>query len=95
MLPPQLSANLAPPMRTYKSPVKGSDIKEFKQTVLYAHCLRTPYKNELLNYYGKEKCTKKTIQKVQEIFESRQVLITSYYFVNDYSLWLHSQEVND
>ena len=49
--------------------VKGSDIKEFKQTVLYAHCLRTPYKNELLNYYGKEKCTKKTIQKVQEIFE--------------------------
>ena len=43
----------------------GSDIKEFKQTLLYAYTKDTKYYNELLKYYGKEDYD---IDKVKEIF---------------------------
>ncbi len=49
--------------------VKGSDIKEGKETLLFAHCLRTPYAAEIQKYYGQEKVTSSMIQKVQTIFE--------------------------
>lgn len=49
--------------------VKGSDIKEFKQTILYAHILKTKYKEELLKYYGKEDIKEENIKKVQELFK--------------------------
>lgn len=43
-----------------------SDIEEFKQTILYSYAIRTPYKDELLKYYGK-KTGKKELEKVREI----------------------------
>lgn len=49
--------------------VKGSDIKEFKQTILYSHIIQTDYKDELLKYYGNEDITEKNIIKVQELFK--------------------------
>ena len=49
--------------------VKGSDIREFKQTILYSHILNTEYKDELLKVYGKEELTEDTITKVQELFK--------------------------
>ena len=49
--------------------VKGSDIKEFKQTILYSHILKTDYKTELLKLYGKDDLTEDNIQKVQDLFK--------------------------
>ena len=34
--------------------VKGSDIREAKQTILYAYTYNSGYKDELMKYYGKE-----------------------------------------
>ena len=45
--------------------VVGSDIKEFKQTILYSHIMTTEYKDELLKYYGKENTT----EEVRELFK--------------------------
>ncbi len=47
--------------------VIGSDIKEYKQTILYAHACRTSYQKELEKYYGKGKITKRKVQKVRDI----------------------------
>ncbi len=44
----------------------GSDIKEFKQTILYAYTKKTPYYNDLLKEYGNPHYD---IKKVQSIFE--------------------------
>ena len=49
--------------------VKGSDIKEFKQTILYSHILNTEYKDELLEYYGKEDINEENVNRVQELFK--------------------------
>ena len=49
--------------------VKGSDIKEFKQTILYAHVSETKYYDELLKYYGKDNLSDNTIKKVQDLLE--------------------------
>ena len=43
----------------------GSDIREFKQTLLYAHIKETKYYDKLLKYYGKEEFD---IDKVRELF---------------------------
>ena len=52
--------------------VIGSDIKEFKQTILYSFTMKNEkYKNELLKYYGKE-----NINEV-EINETRRIKIIS------------------
>lgn len=48
--------------------VKASDIKEFKQTILYSYTLNTSYKDELLKYYGNENINDEIINKVQDIF---------------------------
>lgn len=45
-----------------------SDIEEFKQTILYSYTINTPYKEELLKYYGK-KTGKKELETVRQIFE--------------------------
>lgn len=47
----------------------NSDIEEYKQTILYAHAVKTKYKDELLKYYGKNDLSKKQINKVKDIFE--------------------------
>ena len=49
--------------------VKGTDIKEFKQTVLYSHIINTEYKDELMKYYGKNDISEENIVKVQELFK--------------------------
>lgn len=43
----------------------GSDIREFKQTLLYAHIKETSYYEELLKYYGKEDFD---VEKVKQLF---------------------------
>lgn len=52
--------------------VKGSDIKEFKQTLLFSHICTTEYKEELLKYYGNSSLTEKSIEKVKELFEKSE-----------------------
>ena len=49
--------------------VVGSDIKEFKQTILYAYISGTRYKDELLKYYGKDKLNDKIVKRVRKLFE--------------------------
>ena len=44
----------------------GNDIREFKQTLLYAYTKNTPYYKDLLKEYGKENYN---LDKVQKIFE--------------------------
>ena len=48
--------------------VIGSDIKEFKQTILYSHISKTNYLNELEKYYGKD-IDENSINKVRELFK--------------------------
>ena len=50
--------------------VIGSDIKEFKQTILYSYTMNNEkYKNELLKYYGKENITDVEINETRRIFK--------------------------
>ena len=49
--------------------VNGSDIREFKQTILYSHVSTTSYKDQLLKYYGSNSVTSETIKEVQRILE--------------------------
>ena len=50
--------------------VIGSDIKEFKQTILYSYVMKDEkYKNELLKYYGKENITSDEINETRRIFK--------------------------
>lgn len=48
--------------------VKGSDIREFKQTILYSHIINTEYKDEFMKHYGNENITKENIKVVQDLF---------------------------
>lgn len=47
--------------------IKGSDIREFKQTILYSHILNTASKDEFLKYYGNGDISEETISKVQDL----------------------------
>ena len=62
--------------------VKGSDIKEFKQTILYSYILNTEYREEFFNYYGKENISEDTIKKVQELFQISSAYDYSIRFMN-------------
>lgn len=64
--------------------VKGSDIKEFKQTILYAHVSETEYYDELLKYYGKEDISDEAIKKVQDLLEKSGSKKYAEYLMNDY-----------
>lgn len=46
----------------------GSDIEEYKQTILYSHIKNTNYYDELLKYYGKE-INENNLDIVRELFE--------------------------
>ena len=47
-----------------------SDIREFKQTILFSYITKNEkYKNELLKYYGKEKISDKEVEEVRRIFK--------------------------
>ena len=47
---------------------KGSDIREYKQTLLFSYTINTKYKDELLKYYGKENINNEEIELVKNIF---------------------------
>ena len=49
--------------------VKGSDIKEFKQTILFSHMMKTPLKDEFLKYYGQKELSEENISIVKELLE--------------------------
>ena len=50
--------------------VIGSDIKEFKQTILYSYTMKnSKFKDELLKYYGKENITELEINETRRIFK--------------------------
>ena len=62
--------------------VKGSDIKEFKQTILYSHILNTEYKEELLKYYGNENLEEDNIKHVQDLFKKSGSYDYAYNMMN-------------
>ena len=50
--------------------VIGSDIKEYKQTLLFSYTIKNEkYKEELLKYYGKENIGEKEINETRRIFK--------------------------
>ena len=50
--------------------VIGSDIKEYKQTLLFSYTMKNEkYKEELLKYYGKENIGEKDINETRRIFK--------------------------
>ena len=50
--------------------VVGSDIKEYKQTILFSYTIKNEkYKEELLKYYGKENIGEKEINETRRIFK--------------------------
>jgi geranylgeranyl pyrophosphate synthase len=49
--------------------VVGSDIREFKQTILYSYISKTEYNTELLKYYGCDTLSQENIEKVRELFD--------------------------
>ena len=64
--------------------VIGSDIKEYKQTILFSYTIeQDKYKDELLKYYGKEEITDEEINKVRIIFKESGAYDYSYNYMND------------
>lgn len=64
--------------------VIGSDIKEFKQTILYSYIARqsNECKDELLKYYGKNNITIKDIESVRKIFNESGAYDYAYNYMN-------------
>ena len=58
--------------------IKGSDIKEYKQTILFSYTMNTEYKNELLKYYGKEKLNDEIINNLDWIKDNKKELLTGF-----------------
>ena len=49
--------------------VIGSDIKEYKQTILYSYVIeKSKYKDELLKYYGNDNLNNEVVENVRKIF---------------------------
>jgi len=71
--------------------VKGSDIKEFKQTILFSHIMNTSYKEEFLNYYGKDNLEEEKINRVKELF----ILSGSKKYAEDKMNDYYNQSLND
>lgn len=69
--------------------VIGSDIKEFKQTILYSHISKTKYINELEKYYGKD-ITEESISRVRKIFKESG----SYSYAIDIMNNLYDESIN-
>lgn len=64
--------------------VIGSDIKEFKQTLLFSYTMeKEDYKDELLKYYGNKDISEKDILKVREIFKNSGAYDYSNKLMND------------
>ena len=64
--------------------IKGSDIKEFKQTMLYSHIINTEYKDEFLKYYGNNNLDEKVIETVRNLLKKSGSYDYSYEMMNNY-----------
>ena len=62
--------------------VKGSDIREFKQTILYSHIMNTEYKEEFLKLYGNEELDENDIIKVQELLKKSKSYEYAFQLMN-------------
>jgi geranylgeranyl diphosphate synthase type I len=63
--------------------VIGSDIKEFKQTILYSYtCKNEKYRKELLKYYGKEDINEVEINETRRIFKESGAYEYAYNLMN-------------
>lgn len=69
--------------------VIGSDIKEFKQTILYSHISKTNYIDELNKYYGKD-INEESISKVRNIFKESG----SYSYAIDTMNEMYDESIN-
>lgn len=85
--------------------VVGSDIKEYKQTVLFSYTIENKkYRDELLKYYGKKNLTKKDISAVRKIFIDSGAYNYAYDLMNklyddaiseiDNTSWIKENEKN-
>jgi geranylgeranyl diphosphate synthase type I len=85
--------------------VIGSDIKEYKQTLLFSKTIeQDKYKDELLKYYGKENITEESIEKVREIFKSSGAFDYAFNLMNKLydeaeeeiksCNWIDSEDIN-
>ena len=63
---------------------KDSDIKEFKQTVLYSYVINTDYKDEFMKYYGNESLAEKDIETVKDILIKSKAYDYAINMMNDY-----------
>ena len=64
--------------------VVGSDIKEYKQTLLFSYTMnKKEYKDKLLKYYGKEQIDEKDIEEVRKIFKESGAYDYAYNLMND------------
>ena len=63
---------------------KDSDIKEFKQTILYSYIINTDYKDEFMKYYGNEKLKEKDIETVKEILVKSKAYDYAINMMNKY-----------
>jgi len=63
--------------------VKASDIKEYKQTILYSYAKNSTYAAELEKYYGKKELTDENINHVKDIFISSKALDKSLKLMDD------------
>jgi geranylgeranyl diphosphate synthase type I len=65
--------------------VIGSDIKEFKQTILYSFTVKNEkYKNELMKYYGKENIGENEINETRRIFKECGAYDYAFNLMNKY-----------
>lgn len=63
--------------------VIGSDIKEFKQTILYSYILKNEkYREELMKYYGKEDISEAEINETRRIFKESGAYEYAYNLMN-------------
>jgi geranylgeranyl diphosphate synthase type I len=63
--------------------VIGSDIKEFKQTILYSYTTKNEkYREELLKYYGKEDINEVEINETRRIFKESGAYEYAYNLMN-------------
>lgn len=62
--------------------VVGSDIREFKQTILYAYAMTTNYKDELLTMYGKD-VDEESLEKTRTLFKESGAYNYSVNKMND------------
>ena len=63
---------------------KDSDIKEFKQTILYSYVINTKYKDEFMKYYGNENLKEKDIEIVKEILVKSKAYDYAINMMNDF-----------